>query len=330
MTNYRAVIFLLLAFSGHRCVGQSIPKGLEPVFKNVEPGKRFHPFWPPVSGQGILGTIVVADKPGKPKAFFRTIDSPTYRNPGYQKEFQTGEIDYAVPDLSQQKTIGADVAFAQLDAIASALKSGPNGQNLTGTGQSSTGCSSSSGSTSGQGSQSTSSNNPSGGTGNQDQQPNTNSNSCNVTGVDFNRFTNATVKVSGVKVIYYDLPTMSDIASNHALTDAAERILSKSQHGWFIHRVLVASSIEYTLVSNTKLDAGFFDKLISWIPTVSVSYNNDKTITLKTTSPLTLGYKLYQMGMGDDFSGQAVEVVDLSAAGIDASKIDSEVLSGTQ
>jgi hypothetical protein len=333
----------------------SVPNGLDLIFKNVEPGQRFHPFWPPVSGQQILGTVIVAKNPGKPQAFFQTIDSPSYRNPAYTKQFIVGSLPLDAPDLTSEKQISAGVAFSQLDAIGKAISSASSSQGLQGnSGASAPSCqpaaqNSGAGSSdktttpAASGTNPPSSGEPSktsasaGGSGGQKTTSGTASGSKNsgtssqsggstatqkVTGIDFCRFTNATSKVTGLKVIYYDLPTLDDINANHALTPSAEQLISKGAKGWIIHRALVIDSIEYSLTSNSAIDAGFFAKLVAWLPTVSVGYKNQNTVTLKTTSPLTIGYKLWQRGLGVE-GKEILTREDLPKLGIGDDQIDT-------
>jgi hypothetical protein len=350
-------IALLLVFFASNSMAGSVPNGLELIFKNVESGQRFHPFWPPVSGHQILGTVVIAKNPGRPQAFFQTIDSPSYRNPAYTKEFIVGALRLDAPDLTSERRISAGVAFSQLDLIGKAISSTSSPQSLQGnSGASAPTCPTTAAAKSGSGSsgqtttQAASGTNPpsngrptvanavAGALGGQaaasgTSSPSGGSAAQKVTGVEFCRFTSATSKVTGLKVIYYDLPTLNDINANNepapglndivpsgvrgnapnannALTPAAERLLSRGAKGWIIHRALVVDSIEYTLTSNSAIDAGFFAKLVAWLPTVAVGYRNQNTVTLKTTSPLTIGYKLWQRGAGVE--GKAIRTIRTS------------------
>lgn len=356
-SKYAGLLCLFLA-SGLLAV--SIPSGLEVIFKNVEPGQRFHPFWPPVSGHQILGTVVIAKNPGKPKAYFQTIDSPSYRNPAYTKEFIVGTMSLDAPDLTSEKQISAGVAFSQLDAIGKAISAASSAQSLQGNSRTSMptckpGDQSSADSSAHAGSSpaSNSATTPKGaavkgGTagGSSGSQTSTGGNTTNstsagsqgqeggsanqkVTGFDFCRFTNAASKVTGLKVIYYDLPTLDDINSNHALTPMAEQRIAKGSNGWIIHRALVIDSIEYTLTSDKAIDAGFFAKLVAWLPTVSVGYKTQNTVTLKTTSPLTIGYKLWQRGLGVE-GKELLTAEDLPKLGIGADEINTLLSKGTR
>jgi hypothetical protein len=348
--------FLVLSvFCVSTLLAVSVPSGLELIFKNVESGQRFHPFWPPVSGHQVLGTVVVAKNPGKPQAFFQTIDSPSYRNPSYTKAFIVGTLPLDTPDLTSEKQISAAVAFSQLDSIGKALASSSNAQSLQGnTGAAAPSCpgtaqnpepapapssqtvsSSTPGSSSpakAHGAKDVAGNSggqkPASGTGTTSQgstapsQSGSSAAAQKITGIDFCRFTNATSKITGLEVMYYDLPTLDDINSNHALTPSAEKLISKGAKGWIIHRVLVVDSIEYTLTSNTTIDAGFFAKLVAWLPTVSAGYKNQNTVTLKTTSPLTIGYKLWQLGLGVE-GKEILTKDDLPKLGIGDDAIES-------
>jgi hypothetical protein len=109
---------------------------------------------------------------------------------------------------------------------------------------------------------------------------------------------------------------MADAGPNGALSQAGRDALSQTENGWIISRCLVADSITYELTSNTAIDGGFFAKLLSWLPTASVRYKNDHTVTISTTSPVVLGYKLWRPGTSlvsssvqhDDFSKDADEI----------------------
>jgi len=344
-----ATLFLSLALAG------SVPSGMELIFKNVEPGQRFHPFWPPVSGKQILGTVVIAKNPGKPQAYFQTIDSPSYRNPTYTKAFVMGELPLNAPDLTSEKQISADVAFSQLDSIGKALSKTASSDSLQGNASAPTvSCQSATPKTGNSGgtttpapasnasgvktdgkknatSTATAGKSDSSGAGNSPAAGNTgqsNAGNSKPTGVDFCRFTNATSKVTGLKVVYYDLPVLNDLTTGMALLPSAQQLIKKGSSGWIIHRALVIDSIEYSLTANAALDAGFFAKLVAWLPTISVGYKSQTTVTLKTTSPLTIGYKLWQPGLGVE--GKAVmDRDDLPKLGLGSDAIDTLLKTGT-
>jgi len=327
----RLVMVLTLVALSLVSFGGSIPKGMEPIFDKVEPGKKFHPLWPPISGQQVLGTVVVARSPDKPQAFFQTINSPSYRNPTYTKDFIVGQLPFSAADLTQERNVDVGVGFAELDGIAAALKNGAQAANLVGNAPQAAPAST----------QPSSTNEKKGGSTTQPEKkddskkddakkddakkstPSTNK----ITGVDFQKFSSATVKATGLKVIYYDLPTILAIEKEHALTPGAEQILSQAQKGWIIHRALVVDSLEYSFTSNSTIDAGFFAKLVAWIPTVSTTFKNSKTVTLKTTSPLTIGYKLWRPGVGPE--GLATASTKVDALGVDITGID-RILKGLE
>lgn len=327
---------LLLAIAS-TTFASDIPKGMDDVY-NIKSEKRFHPFWPPIFGQSLLGTIVDAKNPGKPEAIFETIESPTYRSVGYTEPFAF--TSYAVPggDWSKTKTFGADVAFSQLDAMATGVRSGAKTASLTGndtTVASRTDCAdttASSGSSNPGTAQSGNSakDSTSGQTSSTGQKSNqqTGCPDRTVTGVDFGRFTQANVTISKLTVLYYTremLLKMRDKGPNGALSREGQQAISKDENGWIISRCLVADSITYDLTSNTAIDGGFFAKLLAWLPTANLRYKNDHTISIKTTSPVVLGYKLWRLDV--PLTSQSVTNPDYS---MDADKIDAILAAGKQ
>src|SRR5258708_4430187 len=113
---------LIFALAASPLVGGNIPNGLGPIFKGIEPGKPFHPIWPPIVGQTLVGTVVVAKDVKKPEAYFGSIEG--FRSPSYTGQFKIDQLGYVAPNLTQSHDIEIAAAFTQLDAIASAAKAG--------------------------------------------------------------------------------------------------------------------------------------------------------------------------------------------------------------
>jgi hypothetical protein len=326
------VAVLIVAIVASPLSGNNIPNGLSPIFKGIEPGKPFHPIWPPIVGQTLVGTVVVAKNVKQPEAYFGSIEG--FRSSAYTGQFKIEQLGYVAPTLTQSHDVGVDAAFTQLDAIASAAKKGANASSLNGKSVEQNGtekpsdkgpAKTTSDPTSLLGSNPATTcgvdnpkaNNASTGkaepakasdaskqtngksagksdnaSGNGQSQPTTKK-----TGIDFSRMSSAQVQICGLAVVYYTPQTLQDIASKNALTDAGNDLLTDSQRGWIVNRALVATSMEYTLVSSTSLDAGFFAKLTAWLPGVSIRYKGANTVTIRTTSPLTIGYKLWRPGL---------------------------------
>jgi hypothetical protein len=183
------------------------------------------------------------------------IESPTYRSVGYTQPFAF--TSYAVPggDWSKTKTFGADVAFSQLDAMATGVRAGAKTASLTGndaTVASRTACAdttTSSGSSNSDTSQSgkSATDSSSGQTSSTSQKSKqTDCPDRTVTGVDFGRFTQANVTISKLTVLYYTremLLKMRDTGPNGALSREGQQAISKDENGWIISRCLVADSI---------------------------------------------------------------------------------------
>ncbi len=135
MRTHRLICIACLILLVHvSTVASDIPTGMEDIY-NIKIEQHFHPFWPPIIGNSILGTIVIVKKPGKlPDALYETIESPEYRNAGFKGAFEIGQPIDVVPagNFVEVKTIGADIAFKQLDALSSADKKGPTSNSLTG------------------------------------------------------------------------------------------------------------------------------------------------------------------------------------------------------
>jgi hypothetical protein len=129
------------------------------------------------------------------------------------------------------------------------------------------------------------------------------------------------MKPGKVVVEYYTYRTLLDINSNTAVNAVGQAWLTPANKGFVIHRALRLDGVEYTLDSNTDIKAGFFAKLVAWLPGVSVRYKTAKTLVLKATSPVYIGYKVWRPGVGITGAAQP-EDVDLSTVGFDADEIE--------
>jgi hypothetical protein len=353
---------LMVALACSPLAGNNIPTGLGPIFKGIEPGKPFHPVWPPIVGQNLVGTIVIAKSPSKPEAYFGSIEA--FRNSSYAGQFKTEQLGYDAPALTQSHNIDVMAAFTQLDAIASAAKAGAKATSLVGKAVEQNGTekpasttpakttsdpaalTASNPATTCGGDNGKTNNTPSGAPATDKQAtaktgkpasttPSTKSTnksassgssansqaSSNSTKMDFSKMSSAQVQICGLAVVYYTLDTLGDIAAKHALTEDGNDYLTASQKGWIVNRALVATSMEYTFNSSTALDAGFFAKLTAWLPGVSVKYKGANTVTIRTTSPLTIGYKLWRPGL--DVTGAGASEAKIEDIGRDAADIDA-------
>lgn len=293
---------LIILFSGF-IQAEKIPEGFEDVFKGIEPKKRFHPFWPPVIGYSLVGTLVQAKKPSGLEATFENIESPAFRNE-YYNEFNVGYVRYAPPEIvNQVKTLNVDVSFSQLDAIGSLLTSSSSEKDTE----------------SNSGKESPASPDP----------PSTAlASDRSVTGVDFARFSKVTRKINGLSVEYYTLKTLKDIEKRAAVNVDGAAWLTKENKGWIIHRALRIDGMEYHLWSNKDIDAGFLAKLVRWLPGVSFRRINNRQIKLITEFPIYVGYKLWRPDV--DFAGASADALDVHSLGdseIGANEID-ELLAG--
>lgn len=231
------------------------PSGFEDIIKGIEPGKRFHALWPPPTGQTVLGLLVEAKNANSPQAIFENIESPDFGT--FQGKFTAGYLDYAAPELTDDKNVDVDVTFSQLDAIASQL-----------------------GKASGQKQGSDSSN----------------KSKRTSTGFDYSSVKNCTRKASNIRVEYYTLVTLLAITDGSLVNAKAQSFLTKQQKGWMIHRALRVDGLEYSLTTDKGFDAGFFAALVKWIPGVGVSWKDKKTIKLNMKQPIYIGYKLWRPG----------------------------------
>jgi len=363
---YKMAVYTLFALTIYgRSFAGDIPKGMEPIFRGIEKGKPFHPIWPPIVGQNLVGTIVIAKAPGKPEAYFESIEK--YRNPAYIGEFSfIAPLGFVGGTLTQTHSLGVNAAFTQLDAISNAMKTGAKASNLVGKTADQNSTSDTSGTqqtaTTGGGMAAVAMSNPtvpcgsnstetgqseqgstpdSGATTSSDKGKDKSKNSSsssdqgqkattptqgkgNSTGISFDKFSNATVQVCGLAVLSYSLETLTNIQNGQALNSPGNTLLSPTNTGWIVNTALVASSLEYTLSSSTAVDAGFFAKLVAWIPGVSVHYKGANTVVIRTTAPLTIGYKLWKQGI--PMSGAGASEFNPGDTGADADEINKKIL----
>jgi hypothetical protein len=270
---------------------EKIPEGFEDVFE-IEPAKRFHPFWPPVIAVSLVGTLVQAKKPKGLEATFENINSPAFRNE-YYREFEVGYLYYAAPEIvNHAKTLKVDVFFSQLEAISSFLTS-CSVKDTEGEGQSPTFA---------------------------DRPTTAPASDRSITRIDYARFSGVTRKITELSVEYYTLKTLKDIDKQEAVNADGADWLTEKNRGWIIHRALRIDDIEYHLISNRDIDAGFFANLVSWLPGVSVRRINNREIKLITHSPIFVGYKLWRPDV--KFAGASSETLDVHSLGIGAKEID--------
>jgi hypothetical protein len=294
MTRLRIFCLLLVALYASSVSASDIPKGWEFVFKNISKGKPYHPLWPPISGQDILGTIVIAHNPRNIEAAFESIDSPVYRNPTYTSPFTTGARNYPGAKLGSSPNISGNIGFSQLDDLSGALKGGAKADSFEGKANSSQ--------------KST-----------DDQR--------NVTGIDFSKVDSVTVDVSNIKETFYSYDTITkvfpDTSTSGGLNSDARRALEKSTNGWIVSMCITADSFTYTLTSNSGFDAGFFAKLLAWLPTASIKYKNKTTVTITSTSPAVIGYKLWRPGIGPQSTSAKASSKNVADYSISDQEIDS-------
>lgn len=275
------------------------PPGLEILFQQVEPGRPFHPLWPPLIGDDGVGTIVIARDPGKIQAFFETIESPEFSNPGVG-QFEKETIEIKLGELARIRMTSADIAFSQLDAISNTMLKGKSAKNLVGKvnfdleiGDKPSGnVNDESGNAGGSSKTGASAKQPNSETADQGRTK---------TGIDFSKFSQATITIPKVRVRYYTLATLQKMAktgSESILSQSGIQVLSKAGRGWIISRVLIADSIDYEVTSTSKVDAGLFAKLLAWLPTASVRYKGANAVSISTNSPIILGYKLWRPERG--------------------------------
>jgi hypothetical protein len=309
--------------------GADDAKGFKDILNGVEKGKKFHAVWPPVLGRSIVGLTVTAKDPGRWTATFESINSPAFRDPDFTEPFESGELVYAVPELIQKKTIGLDVAFAELDQIAghdtTAATSGASPAPAASPAPSPTPAAAPSPAPKPAVSPApapkaavspspapTPAASPSAGAASPPPR--------DKTGVDWSRFTDVQRKATRVAVEFYTLGTLKNLGGG-ALNTFGKTFLTPAQQGWIIHRALRIDGVEYELKSRTTLDAGFFAKLVRFLPTVDVTYVNERTVKLASKEPIYIGYKLWRPGMMP--VGAAGEDIDEHGLGLGAGEIDA-------
>jgi hypothetical protein len=288
---------------------------LSDIYKGVENGQKFHPLWPFISGLNTVGTVVIAKTPKKPEAYFGSIDAPDYRPIG-AAAFSVKQVAFTTPTTcSTASNIGADVAFSQLDALSKNLSQGAKAQSLTGTQSQATSSSTQNGQANSQGGSptSTDSSNPTATVQNDTYR--------STTGVDFSHIKAATLKITGLTIQYYDLPVLQQLNSGAALNPGGKALFAG--HGWIISRSLTAATVEYTLTSDTDIHASWLASLISWLPGMKFKYASARSITLTTTSPVTIGYKLW--APGTSFAGAAVGACSQHGCEIGADEIEEKL-----
>lgn len=325
------VVLVLASFLAFSASAYCANDCLSDIYKSVESGKQFHPLWPFISGTQVVGTVVIASNPKKPEAYFGSIDAPDYRPIG-ATSFPIKQIQFTTPtSCSSANAIGADVAFSQLDALSTSLSKGPSASSLTGS------SSASAQTPAAQGAGTTNPSNPPGAQGagttnspNPPAQPTplqqVNSDQYRTsTGVDFSHIKSATLKITGLSIQYYDLPILVQLNSGKALNPTGAALLTNKQNGWIVSRALVAQTVEYTLTSDSDINASFLAQLIQWLPGVKFKYASARTVDLTTTAPVTIGYKLWQRGVS--YGGASTNACSQYGCEFGASEIDATVFS---
>lgn len=298
---HAAVVGFVVAASALANAG-SYPDGLAPIFKGIEKGKRFHAFWPPMVGQTAVGTLIQAKKPDDVQATFESIESPAFRNAQYNDAFEIGEVEYTAPEYTSARAIDVKVAFSQLDAVSERLRQAqPAPPAATAPAANAVPA---------QSEQEAAATPPP-------------AKFSQATGLGVSSVADASVKVGRIVVEYYTLKTLFAIKDGRATNAIGSSLLQSDNKGWVIHRALRFDGLEYTLRSTKDIDAGFFAKVTAWLPGVSVRYYNAKTVTLKMTAPLYVGYKLWRPDIA--FAGAAVDEVDVHTLGIGADEIDKNL-----
>jgi hypothetical protein len=141
------------------------------------------------------------------------------------------------------------------------------------------------------------------------------------TGVDLSLFADMKRSVSGITVEYYSLGTLQGLPG--ALNDQGRSFLSADSRGWLIHRCLRLDGLDYTATTKNDIVAGFFAKLVSWLPTVEVRYVNNRTVRLVANYPVYIGYKLWRPG-SDPAGTRRLAEEDLQMIGLGAEEIERE------
>jgi hypothetical protein len=141
------------------------------------------------------------------------------------------------------------------------------------------------------------------------------------TGVDLSLFADMKRSVSGIAVEYYTLGTLMRLPDG--LNDQGKSFLSKESRGWIVHRCLRLDGLDYTATTKNNIAAGFFAKLVSWLPSVDVRYVNNRTLRLVAKYPVYIGYKLWRPGV-DPAGTRGLEDADVQTLGLGAEEIEQE------
>lgn len=141
------------------------------------------------------------------------------------------------------------------------------------------------------------------------------------TGLDVSLFAEMKRSVSGIAVEYYSLGTLMGIPG--ALSEQGRSFLSADSRGWVVHRCLRLDGLDYTVTTKNDVAAGFFAKLVSWLPSVDVRYVNSRTVRLVANYPVYIGYKLWRPG-ADPAGTRSLADQDVQAIGLGADEIERE------
>jgi len=140
------------------------------------------------------------------------------------------------------------------------------------------------------------------------------------TGIDVSLFKEVKRSISGISVEYYTLGTLQGL--DDVLTNEGKAFLAPEGRGWIVHRCLRLDGLNYTVTTKNDVSMGLFAKIVSWLPTVDVRYENSRTLRLVTNYPIYIGYKLWRPGM--DVLGRGTSDVDVQMLGLDADEIDQK------
>jgi len=141
------------------------------------------------------------------------------------------------------------------------------------------------------------------------------------TGVDVSLFKEVKRSISGITVEHYTLGTLLGLP--RALSAEGTTFLAPEARGWIVHRCLRLDGLDYTLTTKNDVAAGFFAKIVSWLPTVDVRYVNSRTLRLVANYPVYIGYKLWRPG-ADVAGTRGGADEDVHGLGLGAKEIDLE------
>ena len=141
------------------------------------------------------------------------------------------------------------------------------------------------------------------------------------TGVDVSLFKDVKRSISGITVEHYTLGTLLGMPG--ALSAGGKTFLAPEARGWIVHRCLRLDGLDYTLTTKDDVGAGFFAKIVSWLPTVDVRYVNSRTLRMVANYPVYIGYKLWRPG-ADVTGTRGGADADVHGLGLDANEIDRE------